>query len=163
MIKQKLTADKLRNLILSNIKDSLPSTVVKVNKDVYKLFGLYTVNVVDRNTVKVKRQGETVKHFASLKAAISWCSADNYGEAHLARNIAILDNDQQRIKNDIMFSIEQVKQNKANRSVVSLKIDYKKEILSRVTSDLHSCISKAKYIQIKEFDNEIERFRRSAQ
>lgn len=154
-----LTAEKIENLISKSLKDSIGSSVVKVNKNVYKLFGLYTVIVVDENTVKVKKRGRTIDCFSSLKTAVSWCTANHVGDSVLATNIVKLDRDKTRLQNDILFSIELMNRKTTNQDIVSVKVDYKKQILYRIVGDLKNCISKAKYMQTKEFDNEIERFR----
>ena len=155
----RLTAQKIESLITDNLKDIISSSVVKVNKDVYKLFGQYTVIVVDDHSIKVKKGGRTVDCFSSLKTAVSWCTADHSGDSVLATHIIRLDSDKTRLQNDIQFSIKLINCKPNNRDIINVKVDYKKQLLYRIMGDLKNCISKAKYMQTKEFDNEIERFR----
>lgn len=150
-----LTTEKLEDLIGKNIKSSLSASIVKLNKNVYRLFNTYTV-YVKVDGVKVKKS-ERCYDFSSLRAALSWCTLDRIGDRAEAERIKVLDGDRQRIDNDISFSIEMQKNN--SNHLLSVKIDYKMQILNKLKHDLKNCITKAKYIQIKEFNNEIERFR----
>ena len=158
--KKQLTPAAIEALISANLVSSLPTSVIKVNTNVYKLFGHYTVTNSKAN-IKVKRDNIQVGIFTSLSIAISWCTANNVGNTMLASRIQHLDDDKRRLSDDIWFSITayNTRKDKLSFSVLPVKIEYKRARLSRITNDLQYCISKAKYVQIKEFNNEIERIK----
>ena len=124
----------------------------------YVAFGRYYI-VQKSNRFSVETWDREIHLFASKRAAISWCTADKVNNLNLANQILTLDRKQQALDADIS-----VRRGLASRSrkddfaeIVNTKIQPKLIQQRIVSAELEKCISSAKYIQIRGFNNETAR------
>jgi hypothetical protein len=153
---------KLQSLFESDL-EIVERNVIFRDQDRYSVFGMYDIETLPDH-VTVTRQQETVAEFCDLRSAMSWCIAKKYQQAELADNIVKLDREHNRLQQDIDFDRELLNRikDRDRRFVVSTKIDHHRGRLGQIKDRLSKCISRAKYCQIRGFNDEIARTRRPA-
>jgi hypothetical protein len=153
---------KLQSLFEGDL-EILASNAIFRDQDRYSVFDLYDIEA-QQDHVIVTRQGETVAEFCDLKSAMSWCIAKKYQQSELADTIVRLDREHNRLQQDIDFDRHLLNriQDRDRRFIVSTKIDHHRGRLAQIKNRLSKCISRAKYCQIRGFNDEIARTRRPA-
>lgn len=155
------TLDRLQQILSADF-DSAKHNVIFPTDQGYDLFGSY-VMVKHTDSVEVTKHNNDARHFSSTRSAVSWCVADKFNRFNLAEEIISLDEKRKRLIDDVKFSRQLVKtiRDPLQHETVILKLEFKKEVLKQVEHGLDKCASSAKYWQLRGFNNEIERTRRS--
>jgi len=152
---------KLQDMVRDDLDQIEKQTILSV-EDGFALFGRYHISHTG-NGFKVQRADNDIACFDTVRLALSWCIADKCNQWTLADKIKNLDHTRQRLKNDIDISSALTKrmQDQPRRCIAEIKVDHKRSRLRQVNEQLNKCISLAKYWQIKGFQDEIARTRRT--
>lgn len=156
------TFNRLEQLLSADFDLAKPNMIISTSQG-YEVFDRYTITK-NIDTVEVKkRHGETLC-FNNIRTALSWCIADKYRQHRLADEITSLDIKRRRLRDDVSFSSQLTKtfRNPDIRETALTKLEAKKGLLKTVEIGLDKCADLAKYWQIRGFNDEIERTRRSA-
>lgn len=159
--KNKNSLQKFERILLEDF-EKIKNNVIFIKDSDFEVFGCYTVTK-NAQDITVKKFSSIVGEFTSTRTALSWCIADKYNQVKLADQIKLLDTQKGRISTDITTNIAITTQAKQSMfaEVTELKLDTKRRLLSIIEQRLDKCISLAKYWQLRGFDNEIERTRRT--
>lgn len=160
------TLERLQQILSADI-DSVKGNAIFPTETGYCVFDKYnikkqghgvTVESSNSNICDNKRQ------FSCTKNAVSWCVADKYRQTKLAEEILLLDAKRFRLHDDIEFSKKLIKKfsDPNMRETALTKLYAKQDVLKRIELGLEKCANLAKYWQLRGFNNEIERTRRSA-
>jgi len=153
---------KLRAM-LEEDRELVESNGIFRGDDGYSVFGLYDISN-QPHSVTVSRNKETVAEFCDMRSALSWCIAKKYQQKELADNIEKLDREHNRLSQHIDFDRQLMSRmrDREQKFIVSTKIDHHRARLALIRDRLSKCISRAKYCQIRGFNDEIARTRRPA-
>ena len=153
---------KLQSLFENDL-EILERNAIFRDQDRYSVFGRYDIQV-SPDRVQVSQDQQPVADFSDLRTAMSWCIAKKYHQAELAQDLVKLDREHDRLQQDLDFTRELLSriQDRDRRFVVSTKIDHHRARLHHIKDRLSKCISRAKYCQIRGFNDEIARTRRPA-
>lgn len=161
-----ITDDTLRRLeqVLSADFESAKQNLIFSTDNGYQVFDRYTI-LKKQNTVTVTEYAGNPAIFTSVRTALSWCIADKYNQIKLANEIKRLDEKRWRLRNDVSFSqkLTSIFKDPETRETALLKLETKQALLHNVETGLEKCANLAKYWQLRGFNNEIERTKRSAQ
>lgn len=155
-------AQKLEKIVKQDLQIVVQNTIFR-DADGYQLFDQYQIRFSEHG-VTVWAHQEQIQWFSSLKSAVSWCIANKYKQYNLARDIEMSDSDSSRIGNDVevIQEILPTIRDRERRSVVRDKLQTKQTQLKQAQQRLMKCVNLAKYFQIRGFNDEIARTRRSA-
>ena len=149
--------------LLSEDFESVKNNLIFSTDQGYEVFDRYTLVKRD-GVVEVKKRHSDPLFFNSTRSAVSWCVADKYNQMHLADEIIMLDQKRKRLRDDVSFSAQLTKtfRDPVVLETALTKLDAKKGLLKTVEIGLDKCVNLAKYWQLRGFNNEIERTRRTA-
>ena len=128
----------------------------------YQLFGDYEIH--DHGSeAHVYHNGDLKFIASSTRSAVSWCVAERHKRHELSNEILRLDQQQHRVQRDINNTEMMLPRitNTALRTSVIDRLQLKQQMLRSVKNRLSNCIDRAKYIQIRGFNDEIARTRQS--
>jgi len=154
---------KLESVLASDF-DTAKNNIMVPNQDGgYHLFGLFDV-LEHSGVVAVFRNSEKIQEFSTMRHAVSWCIAEKYQQLQLSTDILRLDRDYQRLKNNgvTMSAMLARIRDRARRAVARAKHDDNAWKISQLQNQLEKCVARAKYLQIRGFNDEIARTRRPA-
>ena len=160
------TIDRLQQIISADL-DSVKENAIFPIENGYCVFDKYHIKkhpvgvTVESANPKIYTEE---KYFSCTKNAVSWCVADKYNQTKLAEEIILLDKKRYRLHGDIEFSKRLIKKfsDPMVRETALTKLYAKQDVLRGVENSLEKCANLAKYWQLRGFNNEIERTRRSA-
>lgn len=154
--------NKLEKMLHNDIVQIQENAIFK-SEHGYEVFNRYTVTK-HNSYVKVLRGNKEAKIFSSTRNALSWCVADKYNQIKLADKIELLDQQRIRLHNDVSTAMAAAAKIKDYdfKEIVELKLDTKQRLLKKVEHGLDKCVTLAKYWQLRGFNDEIERTRRTA-
>lgn len=160
-IKNKNSLQKFERILLEDF-EKIKNNVIFVNGNNFEVFGCYTITKNSQSTT-VKKFGNVIGEFTSTRTALSWCVADKYNQINLADQIKSLDTQKERIATDIdaNMAIATSARQSMFAEVTELKLDTKRRLLVNIDQRLDKCVTFAKYWQLRGFENEIERTRRT--
>lgn len=132
-------------------------------EDGYLVFDEYSVSK-NKQAVTVRPRNKNPIEFTALRYAVSWCVADKYRQYNLADEILQYDLQRKGLQNDIRTSTLLLSKIKSYdiKDVVEAKRSNKQAVLLSITDRLDKCVNVAKYWQIRGFNNEIARTRRTS-
>jgi hypothetical protein len=144
------------------LKDILPNTIFQLENGIYSVFGKYRIEP-NRPGYKVYCSATEVGIFNTTKTALSWCIADKYQAYNTARDILELDIKLGVLSADITArtAIAEHSAQWEFRDNVGTKLETKIIRKKQVENELAKCVSWAKYIQQRGFNNETARTGRS--
>lgn len=124
------------------------------------VFGRYLL-IKDRHGVKVVEQDDEKLCLSGMRSALSWCLADKHNDLSLALEIQRLDSTCVMLSRDIAVrqGLYDKSKDPVYRQRVELKLITKRSHLALLRQQLEKCINKAKYIQLRGFQNETARTR----
>jgi hypothetical protein len=156
------TLKKLEQIIRHDTALITGNFIVKEG-NTYFAFERYQI-IPKKHRVTVKRYGNDMGEFTSTRTAMGWCVADKYNQLNLADDIIRLDQQRSRLRDDLEVQERMLPKFRGAdyREILRLKIDTKKQLLKDTEERLNKCVGVAKYWQIRGFNDEIERTRRSA-
>ena len=151
---------KLQRMVDADMR-SLERHIITEDQGRYTLFGDYEIRS-NQDEAHVYHNGDLKFIASSLRAAVSWCVAEKHRRHELSNEISRLDQQQHRVQRDInntRMMLPRISSTEL-RSSVSDKLRRKEQVLEDVKIRLSNCIDRAKYIQIRGFNDEIARTRR---
>lgn len=164
-MKKQVSQDTFRRLeqVLSAEYESVKQNLIFDTPQGYQVFEVYNITKTPAGAM-VQKQLSTTIEFTSVKSAVSWCIADRYNQIRLADEIKMLDEKRQRLRDDVLFSQAYTRQLRdvSVRETATTKLQAKQDLLRSVEFGLEKCANLAKYWQLRGFNNEIERTRRTA-
>jgi hypothetical protein len=155
--------DKMQSLLQTEFDVASQNLIVKNADGGYHLFGLFDVHE-NQDMIEVFRGNTKLQEFTQLQLALSWCIAEKYQQNLLSLEIVRLHKDLVRLRNtthalDVMT--DRIT-DRDRRSVTRVKTEDSRYRLASVQNQLTKCVSRAKYLQIRGFNDEIARTRRPA-
>ena len=146
----------------AEFKEILPNTIFQNENGSYSVFEKYCIEFASPG-YRVFCHATEVGIFNTTKTALSWCIADKYQAYNTARDILELD-----IKLTALTADIHARTAIAERSIkwefrdsVGTKLETKIIRKKQVENELAKCVSWAKYIQQRGFNNETARTGRS--
>jgi hypothetical protein len=140
----------------------LQENLIVGNSDGYSAFGHYNISRKEHG-YQVKRKQAVIAIFSEMRTALSWCIADKYKQLHLANDILDLDQQKQTASADYRVRYRLYEQLSANKqALIEQKIEARRDRIIAINNKLSQCVGIAKYWQIRGFNNETERIRRTA-
>ena len=152
---------RMHDMLENDVRDAERNLIIQNHDGSYELYGIFSV-VPGKKQVTVKQPYREEKIFHDLKAAVSWCIAEKFNLEQLAQEIAMLDLDMHRhkIDYDTLSHMAARIQDPERRFTVGIKCQESHSLLKRAQERLRYCVGRAKYFQIKGFNDEIARTRR---
>jgi hypothetical protein len=153
---------EFERLFRQEFKDILPNTIWQNDNGVYEVFGRYRIHP-ERTGYRVFCSASDVGVFATTRTALSWCIADKHQAYNTARELLALDNKLTSLTNDINTRAALADRSKRFdfRDSVGTKLETKIIRKKQLENQLTKCVSWAKYIQQRGFNNETQRIGRS--
>lgn len=156
-----LTFKKIHQVLSSDYESAKHNMIFPIEGG-YEVFHIYNVQCND-GKVLVNKYKNLVGNFTSTRTALSWCIADKYNHMRLADEIASLDQAVSRLQADIDTSKTLVKKikNAEIKEIAQLKLQSKIDLIKEIEYRMDKCVASAKYKQLRGFNDEIERARRT--
>ena len=122
------------------------------------VFGRYCIEPVN-NTFQVSTWDKVIHCFSSKKTATCWCTADFQKHYNLSQMILILDRKKQALAADIYCrkTLGERGKHEGFYEIVNMKVQPKIDLYNSVNAELEKCVNRAKYLQIRGFNNETAR------
>lgn len=157
-----VTAIKKFEHMLINDHQGVWSNLIMSTESGYEAFGEFEIKNT-KHCVEVTVSHSQSKQFLDMRNAISWCVATKFKKYEMANEILFVDQNQRMITDDIFVSKALLKRmrDSKRRQIAQDKLNHKLARLAALTKQMAKCARHAKYLQIKGFNDEIERARRS--
>lgn len=154
--------EKINDWFETEFPKTFDKLVLDIGQGRIAAFGAYIITVCPHYT-QVEKNNTSCVQFRDRRSAMSWCVADHLGDYDLARRIENLDRSRVLCQNDLHSRSQLSSRSKNDRfkETVSTKLAYKRDHLHRLENELAKCIDRAKYLQLRGFQNEIARARRT--
>ena len=149
---------KLENWAERELKRNIDRIILEDGSGTIVVFGRYKIQPQDTGFC-VSTWDREIHNFSSKKTAMSWCTADHQGQYNLSNNILVLDRKKQTLAADIYCRkiLGERGRHESFYEIVNMKIQPKIDLYNSVNSELEKCVNKAKYLQIRGFNNETAR------
>jgi hypothetical protein len=153
---------EFERLFRQEFKDILPNAIWQNEDGSYQVFGHYCIHP-ERPGYRVFCSASDVGIFATTRTALSWCIADKHQAYNTARELLTLDNKLTSLTNDINTRAALADRSKQFdfRDSVGTKLETKIIRKKQLENQLTKCVTWAKYIQQRGFNNETQRTGRS--
>lgn len=149
---------KLERFAERELRKNIDKLIIEDEHGGLIAFGKYYIE--STKTAHVVRTWDRVIHnFSSRRAALAWCSADKFNQYTLASMILICDRKKQSLAADIYTrkSLGERGKHEMFYEIVNTKVQTKIDRYNSVSAELENCVNRAKYIQIRGFNNETAR------
>jgi hypothetical protein len=153
---------RVQEVLKSDFDIAEPNIMAPNSHGGYHLFGLFDVEE-QAGLTAVYRAGVKIREFSGMRLAVSWCIAEKFQQNLLSMEICRLDRDYIRLR-DMQHTLTQITErikDRDRRFVARVKSEDNHRRLQQVQGQLSKCVSRAKYLQIKGFNDEIARTRRT--
>jgi hypothetical protein len=149
---------KLENWAERELKRNLESIIIDDGKGCIVVFGRYHIEPVGTRFC-VSTWDREIHSFSSKKTAMSWCTADHQHQYNLSSAILTLDRKKQTLAADIYCrkTLGERGRHENFYEIVNMKIQPKIDLYNSVNTELEKCVNRAKYLQIRGFNNETAR------
>lgn len=158
-----ITTQVLRRLekIVGPDLESLSENVIFREHNQYKVFNTWTIQP-GPGVVHVLDQHNQSLTFENLKIAVAWCIAKKYRANKLAQEIQQLDHKQSTLQTDIVITKRLLTRtsDRELKIISEIKLEDKQVRLRFAQSQMNKCVNRAKYCQLRGFNDEIARTRR---
>lgn len=153
---------EFERLFRQEFKDLLTNTIWQNEDGSYKVFDRYRIHP-EKTGYKVFCSATEVGIFSSTRSALSWCIADKNQAYNTARELLTVDNKLSSLTRDIATraAVGDKSRDPALKEIILTKLESKIIHKKLLENQLTKCISWAKYIQQRGFDNETQRIGRS--
>lgn len=153
---------KLERMVSADI-DRLSQNLFVRDGDRYHVFDLYEIYRQRGQWLVVKRLRDPVC-FGHLHSAVAWCIADKYQQHALSIDIRRLDQQVTALETDIAVrrGLQGRMRQAQARETVDIKLQTRQQRLAGLQEHLTKSVNRAKYLQIRGFNNEAARTGRSA-
>lgn len=140
---------------------SLQRHTITQDRGRYQVFGDWEI-IQAPDQAQVYHNGDLKFMASNVRTAMSWCVAERHRRFELSRDIARWDQQVQRVQRDIAHTAALLPrvQDPDLRHTIQDKLQLKRQLLREAKNRLSKCIGRAKYIQIRGFNDEIARTRR---
>jgi hypothetical protein len=149
-------------LFRQEFREIMPNTIWQTDDGVYQVFGQYRIQPT-RPGYRVFCSATDVGVFSSTRTALSWCIADKNKAYNTARELLTVDNKLTALTHDITTraALGDRSNNPALRETILTKLESKIIQKKLLENQLTKCVSWAKYIQQRGFEDETARTGRS--
>jgi hypothetical protein len=153
---------EFERLFRQEFKDITPNLIWKNDSGDYEAFGKYRI-VPHHPGYQVFCSATEVGVFATTRTALSWCIADKNGAYNTARELLTVDSKLNALTQDIntRAAVGDRSQNPGLRETILTKLESKIIHKKQLEKQLTKCVSWAKYIQHRGFEDETQRTGRS--
>jgi hypothetical protein len=160
-VKESKLLERLERIMKGDLEQTCENLILK-SASGYQAFGHYFLHK-NGDAVAVTKHQVNQKMFSSMRHAVSWCVADKYQQFNLGREIESLDRQWSLLQADIQVRSSLLKRTKNldKRELIRTKLASKQLLLTTISERLDKCVNLAKYWQIRGFNNEIARTRRT--
>jgi hypothetical protein len=154
---------KVQQMLAQDLILAESNMITPGSPGVYDVFGRWTLRD-QQHQVEISTRDRLVGRFGNLRSALSWCIAEKYHQHELAHNIRNLDHDLQRFHaaRDAYRQILARITDPQRRWVISIKGEEATLRYRQAAERMSIYVSRAKYLQIRGFNDEIARTRRPA-
>lgn len=153
---------KLERMVSADL-DRLSQNLFVRDGDRYHVFDLYEIHR-ERDLWMVIKHLRDPRSFGHLHSAVAWCIADKYQQHVLSIEIQRLDQQITALETDITVRRGlqgRMRQSQA-RETVDVKLQSRQQRLAGLQQHLTKYVNRAKYLQIRGFNNEAARTGRPA-
>ena len=149
---------ELERMFRQEFKSIESNLIWQTDSGEYEVFGRYRI-VPQRPGYQVFCSASEVGTFNSTKSALSWCIADKNSAYNTARELLTVDNKLAALTADIdtRASIGDRSGDPALREIIMTKLASKIIHKKRLENQLSKCVSWAKYVQQRGFEDETAR------
>jgi len=149
---------KLEQWAEREVKRNIDSIILDDGNGCIVVFGRYYIEPTGTR-FRVSTWDREIHCFSSKKTAMSWCTADNQQQYNLSNRILVLDRKKQTLAADIYCrrTLGERGRHESFYEIVNMKIQPKIDLYNSVDAELEKCVNRAKYLQIRGFNNETAR------
>jgi hypothetical protein len=161
MISNKILS-RLEEILGPDLPRLIENSIVK-NQNQYNMFNTWVIQP-QSGTVHVIDPRNCTLEFGSLKSAMAWCIAKKYKNIKLADEITQLDLKESKLKTDIVITKQILSRvsDRERKTISQIKLEDTQLRLQFTQSQMEKCVNRAKYCQLRGFNDEIARTRRPA-
>lgn len=143
--------------------ETLSENAIFRDQGQYNMFNTWTITP-GPGLVQVLDQNQQAMTFENLKIAAAWCIAKKYKHSQLAQEIEQLDHKQSVLKTDIAITKKLLTRlhDRDQKTISQIKLEDKQTRLRFTQHQMEKCVNRAKYCQLRGFNDEIARTRRPA-
>jgi hypothetical protein len=140
------------------LKRNIESTILDVGNGSLAVFGKFHIEPVGTR-FQVSTWDKEIHRFSNKKVAMSWCIADHQKQYNLSNLILVLDRKKQALAADIYCrkTVGERGRHENFYEIINMKIQPKIDLYNSVNAELENCVNRAKYLQIRGFNNETAR------
>jgi hypothetical protein len=140
------------------LKRNIDSIIIDNGDGGIVVFGKYCIEAKDSGFC-VSTWDREIHSFSSKKSAMSWCTADHQQQYNLSNSILVLDRKKQALAADIYCrkTVGERGRHENFYEIINMKIQPKIDLYNSVDAELEKCVNRAKYLQIRGFNNETAR------
>ena len=152
---------KLERLLGADVGLIQENLILTDEQGRYHLFGRYEIQQ-QKHKVLVKLPNREAIEFGLMRAAVSWCIADKCNQYSLCDEIKRCDQRLQHNHQDhqVLAHVARRIQDSDRKAIAEIKSDEARLKYLFAREQLTKCVSRAKYFQIRGFNDEIARTRR---
>lgn len=158
-----LKTRQLERILGDDLTEMMKNVIWQSDDGVYEVFARYRIVPVE-HLFTVYRDNRLVGEFHATRTALGWCIADKYGRERLAKELLGLDNQLDRVKNDIAARTRAAERSADInfREAVMTKLETKIIRKKQIEFEINKCINTARSCQNQGFNNETTRTSRKA-
>ena len=149
---------KLEQWAERELKRNMQNIIIDDGNGTIVAFGRYSIQPQGTGFT-VNTWEKEIHCFSSKKAAMAWCTADNQRRYNLSNSILVLDRKKQTLASDIYCrrTLGERGRSEDFYEIINMKIQPKIDLYNSVNAELEKCVNRAKYLQIRGFNNETAR------
>jgi hypothetical protein len=153
-----ITEREVERMFRKEFSDLMPNVIWQTEDGVYQVFDRYRIQP-ENIGFRVTCSATDIGVFASTKTALSWCIADKNCAYNTAREILTMDTKLAALTADIATraAIGDHSRDPALREMILTKLESKIIHKKLLENQLAKCVSWAKYVQQRGFEDETAR------
>lgn len=150
---------KLEKFAVQELRRNKNILIMPDDSGGYVAFDRYHIRPQKTGFEVMSRSYDRISLFSNQRVAMGWCVADKFNHITLASSIKNLDSRKQQLSAHIATVSAALRQSKDSEfeEVVETKLSESLVQFRSVCEQLDKCVNSAKYLQLKGFQNEIER------
>ena len=156
-----ITEREVERMFRKEFQDLMPQVIWQNDDGVYEVFDRYKIYPTSVGFV-VFCMATEVGTFSSTRSALSWCIADKNKAYNTARELLTIDNKLASLTADIATraALGDRSRNPALKETILTKLESKIIQKKLLENQLAKCVSWAKYVQQRGFEDETQRIGR---
>lgn len=161
-MKSEQTLQRLEEVLKTSLSEVLPNAIIPSGNG-YEAFGEYDI-IPESGRWQVYRDRRDPLEFSSSRVALAWCIAHKFHQTLLCIDIERLDDEKLMLVSDLAVRtrLKERLKDPQTAEIVESKLTTRRRRLEYVETTLTKCVNRAKYLQIRGFNNETARTGRSA-